>query len=231
MMEDALAESQWGTGIDERRQNGDFIRPFVIWGASGTGKTELCRWLELNIPLYNSDYETKRITKRDLAMGGVLGVAKSLSGEEIDLADRLLSRHGGSGVEDVAVFSIGNMIAKGKIDIEAENKDDALRILKTHIRSNIEKRIKLVKEAEDISRIETTLQFITQKDLDLLSYYNISLDLSKVNRELYRALTQFVANTDDVKKLIFDFIKKRNDEGKIPVLIFDDVTHLGDLVD
>jgi len=231
MMEDALTESQWRVGLDERVKTGDFIRPYVIWGATGTGKTELCRWLELNIPSLHPDYEARRITKRELAMGGILGVAQALVGLEIDFADRLLSRHGDVGVEDVAVWSIGNLIKQGKITIQAENKDEVLRMIKTHIRKNIEERVKLIESAEDISKVETTLQFITLKDLNVLSYYGIEMDIGKVNREIYRALTPFVANVDDVKRLIFNFIKNRNDSGKIPVLIFDDVTHLGDLVD
>ena len=47
LMEDALKEAQWEIGLNDRRKTGDFIRPYVIWGASGTGKTELCRWLEM----------------------------------------------------------------------------------------------------------------------------------------------------------------------------------------
>lgn len=231
MMEDALAEDQWKIGLKDRQSIGDYIRPYVIWGAPGTGKTELCRWLELNIPRFNQDNETKRITKRELAMGGILGVAQSLSKSQIDFADRLLSRHGNVGIEDLAVFAIGNLIKQGKISVKAGNLEELLEMLKVIIRKNIEKRVKLIDNAEDISKVETTLEFITVRDLQGLEYYGIEMDIGKVNRELYRALTPFVAHVDDVKKLIFNFIKEKNESGKIPVLIFDDVTHLGDLVD
>lgn len=231
MMEDALLESEWEDGLDERRRTGDFIRPYVIWGATGTGKTELCRFLELNIPKSNVEYESRRITKRELAMGGILGVAQALSHLEIDLAQRLLSRHAGIGVEDVAVFALGSLVQQGKITIQAEDKNKVLEMCKTPIRNNVEKRVKLVESAEDISKVETSLEFLTSKDLNALSYYGINMDLDKTNRELFRALTRFVSDADDVKRLIFDFIREKNNSGKIPVLIFDDVTHLGDLVD
>ena len=231
MMEDALAEDQWKRGLKDRQGTGDFIRPYVIWGAAGTGKTELCRWLELNIPRFNSDYETKRITKRELAMGGILGVAQSLSKSQIDFADRLLLRHDNVGIEDLAVFAIGTLIKQGKISIKAEDTKELFRMLRQIIRGNIEKRVELINSAEDISKVETTLEFITEKDLRSLQYYGIEMDIRKVNRELYRALTPLLFGVDDVKRLIFNFIKEKNNSGKIPVLIFDDVTHLGDLVD
>ena len=230
MMEDALLEDQWKIGLKDRLKIGEFIRPYIIWGAPGTGKTELCRFLELFIPTVNPEYETKRVSKRELAMGGILGVAQSLSELEIDLADRLLSRHGDVGVEDVAIWAIGNLVRQGKVTINVQNKDEIYRMLKTHIRNNIERRIKQIETVQDISKIETTLEFITKKDMDVLGYYGVKMDVNKVNRELYQALTRFVADVDDVKKLIFDFVKRRNDKGKIPVLIFDDVTHLGELV-
>ncbi|MGB9615358.1 MAG: hypothetical protein ACPL3B_07650, partial [Fervidobacterium sp.] len=230
MMEEALLEYQWTIGLKDRLKIGEFIRPYVVWGAPGTGKTELCRFLELFIPNVNPEYETKRVSKRELAMGGILGVAQSLSGSEIDLADRLLLRHGGVGVEDVAIWAIGNLEKQGKVTINAQSKDETYRMLKTHIRNNIERRIKQIETVQDVSKIETTLEFITKKDLEILGYYGVKMDVNKVNRELYQALTRFVADVDDVKKLIFDFVKRKNDEGKIPVLIFDDVTHLGELV-
>jgi len=231
MMENAMLEREWQYGLDERKRTGDFIRPYVIWGATGTGKTELCRFLELNIPLFNPDYETRRITKRELAMGGILGVAQVLSSLEIDFADRLLARHGDVGVEDVAVWALGNLIEQGKIAIQSGSKDEALRMCKTVIRQNVEERVKLVDSTEDLSKVGTALQFITRKDLTALSYYGIEMDIGKVNREIYRALARFVADVADIKRLIFDFIKNRNNSGKIPTLIFDDVTFLGDLVD
>ena len=232
MMEDALAESQWSPGLEERRRTGDYIRPYIIWGAPGTGKTELCRWLELNIPNLNPDCETKRITKRTLAMGGILGVAQALSNQEIDLGKKLTVRHADRGVEDMIVWALGVMMEQGKITIETGDKDQILSMFADTIRRNIEKRVKLIEEVDDISKVNTPLEFVTKQNIEReFSYYGIKLDVARVNREIYHALTIFLANVSDVKKLIFDFVKTKNNEGKIPVLIFDDVTHLGDLVD
>jgi hypothetical protein len=225
-----LTENYWNRGLKERTAIGEFIRPFVIWGATGTGKTELCRWLELNIK--HPDYETLRISKRDLAMGGILGIAQKLSSKEIDLGEKLLSKQGGVGAEDAAVYGLGHLIDQGIIDVQRDKKNMVLKALKQIIRSNIEKRVEKIRRADDISKIETTLRFIKTEDLDpLREYYGLDFDIEKINRRIYRTLTNFIASVDDVKRLMFDYVKKKNDEGKIPVLIFDDVTHLGDLVD
>lgn len=225
-----LIENRWNQGLKERIAIGEYIRPFIIWGATGTGKTELCRWLELNIQ--HNDYETLRISKRELAMGGVLGIAQKLGDEEIDLGDRLLSRHAGVGAENIAIYALGHLIDQGRIDIDPEKKEIALQALKQIIRRNIEERVEKVRRSDDISKIETTLSFIKTDDMEpLREYYGMDFDVERINREIYRALTNFIANVDDVKRLMFDYIKKKNDIGRIPVLIFDDVTHLGALVD
>ncbi|MEM2145817.1 MAG: hypothetical protein QW279_10675 [Candidatus Jordarchaeaceae archaeon] len=212
MMEDALLESQWKMGLKERLMIGEFIRPYVVWGAPGTGKTELCRFLELFIPNYNPEYETKRVSKRELAMGGILGVAQSLSGSEIDLADRLISRHGKSGFEDVAIFAIGSLEKRGIVTIKTQNKDVIYDALKYQIRKNVEERVKQIQTIQDVSKIESTLEFVTKKDLEELNkIYDVEMDVVRVNKELYRTLTPLLYNVDDVKKLIFKFLINRYD--------------------
>jgi hypothetical protein len=248
MTEEALL-NQWREGLQKRRGTRQFIRPFVIWGAPGTGKTELCRWLEEKIPDQNKEYFPIRVSKRDLIMGGILGVAKTFTGKEVNIGERLLSKYGGQPPETFFKYTLGSLEDKKGKDVQKgierlkitaadeASRDFAFDFLASQMKRNIEERVRNVETTESFSAIETPLEFFTPRDAteqEKLFHSNqifIRMNIPQVNKALYKKLTSFFFEIEDVKKLIFEFIKEKNQQGKIPVIIFDDVTFLGDLVD
>ena len=110
---------EWSISFKDRRNTREFIRPYIIWGAPGTGKTELCRLLEIQIKEKNPEYEPIRISKRDLAMGGILGIVQTLRNENIDIGEALLSDFGGQGPVSMFAWLLG-LIANQNPDFEVQ---------------------------------------------------------------------------------------------------------------
>lgn len=237
--EDTLLED-WDISLKERKQIGSFIRPYVIWGAPGTGKTELCRLLELKIKERNQDYQVIRISKRDLAMGGILGIAQKLNGNGIDIGDVLLQD-----VDDErpnALFAyVLKLIEQNKqffqIQANPENKKKIFDILGMEIVENIKERKRQL-SSDDISNIETSLEFLKNSTSRTRNIYDenqsllgrVSIETELVNSALYKRLIPLLMETESVEKLIYNEIQKINNYGKIPVFIFDDVTFVGTLI-
>ncbi|EHQ36190.1 hypothetical protein [Methanoplanus limicola] len=236
---------QWDFNLSERKDSRSYIRPYVIWGAPGTGKTELCRLLELEIPKKCSDYETIRVSKRELAMGGILGVAERISGKQVDISEKLLQDRGGTSVSTFYRFILGLIYDEdsSSITISAKNEEGrafAFEYLAEKVIYNIRERVDKFKNTEDFSTVESSLEFFTSKDkVDCtkdpeLIKHGVSINLidyDKVNKTLYNKLINNFYDTTNVQELIFKYIKKANENNKIPVLIFDDVTFLGNLID
>ena len=236
--EDTLLE-QWKVGIEKRKKIREFIRPFIIWGAPGTGKTELCRLLEVKIPENNRQYQPIRVSKRDLIAGGILGVAQTFTGRKINIDEQLLNNWGGQTPEQMVAIALGLLKRDGKLKITAssEKENIAFKFLASQIIKNIRERVNLLKTTEDLSTIETSLQFlkksdqVTQRNELLSQKIFVKYDLEELNNGLYKKFSRLFFNVDNVSELMIEYIKETNKKGKIPVLIFDDVTFLGDLVD
>jgi len=239
--EEVLLED-WNLSLNQRRNTGDFIRPYVIWGAPGTGKTELCRLLEIKIRERNPIYKVIRVSKRDLAMGGILGIAQTLTHKQIDIGTALLSESGGQSPASFYAFILGLIENNGqnpdfKIQAKSGSRGDVFLELGNRIVANIQERAEKL-TSDDISTLESVLEFLKPADCNDLKIYDKSNSLighvnivqKSVNYALYKRLIPIYAETESVEKLIYHHIEEINHEGKIPVFIFDDVTFVGSLI-
>lgn len=229
---------EWSISFKDRRNTREFIRPYIIWGAPGTGKTELCRLLEIQIKEKNPEYEPIRISKRDLAMGGILGIAQTLSNGAVDIGDTLLPNFGGLGPANM-FRGVLDVIEKNgqnpdfRIQSNSEGRNKILEIIGNTIVKNVQERQRLLSE-ENISQIETEFEFL--KDTDAGEHRiidndvfigKVSISNKPVNYALYKHLESMLFGEKAVEKLIYNEIEKINERGKIPVFIFDDVTFVG----